>query len=58
VLFKTHAYTPEKDGNTDQYTFHWDNIRFDVPVVGRYQAFEAQDVVYLQANGDRPIGES
>ncbi len=58
VLFKTHAYNPVKDGNTDTYTFHWDNIRFDGPVVGKYQAHDADDVVYLQRNGDRTVGES
>ena len=58
VVFKTHAYTPEKDGNYDTYTFHWDDIRFDGPVVGRYDAHVADDVVYLQANGDRPIGDT
>ncbi len=57
VLFKTHAYTPEKDGNYDNYTFHWDNIRFSGPDIGRYEAFEAKNVVYLQANGSREIGE-
>ena len=58
VLFKTHAYNPVKDGNTDTYTFHWDNIRFDGPVVGAYNTYEADDVVYLQRNGDRQVGES
>lgn len=57
VVFKTHAYTPTKDGNRDMYTFHWDNIRFSGPVVGRYESFEANDVIYLQENGDRQIGE-
>ena len=57
VVFKTHGYTPEKDGNYDNYTFHWDNIRFSGPVIGLYENFEANDVVYLQANGDRQIGE-
>jgi hypothetical protein len=57
VVFKTHAYTPEKDGNLNNYTFHWDNIRFSGPLVGRYESFEADGVVYLQANGDREIGE-
>lgn len=57
VLFKTHAYTPTKDDNMNAYTFHWDNIRFSGPVVGLYENFEADDVVYLQANGDRPIGD-
>ena len=58
VLFKTHAYTPKKDGNRNNYTFHWDNIRFDGPYVGEYENFEADDVVYLQTNGSRPIGAS
>lgn len=58
VVFKTHAYVPSKEGNTNNYTFHWDNIRFTGPIVGRYEAFDANDVVYLQANGDRDIGES
>ncbi len=57
VVFKTHAYTPEKDGNFNSYTFHWDNIRFTGPVTGRYESYEANDVVYLQRNGDRPIGD-
>ncbi|MFK7893018.1 MAG: hypothetical protein AB8B63_19545 [Granulosicoccus sp.] len=58
VVFKTHAYTPHKDGNYDTYTFHWDNIRFDGPVGGRYDSYPASDVVYLQRNGNRQIGES
>lgn len=57
VVFKTHAYTPDKDGNTNTYTFHWDNIRFSGPIVGRYENFEATDVVYLQTNGNRQVGE-
>ncbi|MCB9420712.1 MAG: hypothetical protein H6667_12970 [Ardenticatenaceae bacterium] len=57
VVFKTHAYTPNKDGNRDMFTFHWDNIRFSGPVVGRYESFEANDVIYLQENGNRQIGE-
>ncbi len=60
VVFKTHAYTPVKDGNTNTYTFHWDNIRFSGPVTGKYKTFEAdpEAIVYLQQNGDRDIGES
>ncbi|MEM7799170.1 MAG: hypothetical protein AAF633_08275 [Chloroflexota bacterium] len=58
VLFKTHSYTPSKDRNVDDFTFHWDNIRFDGPVVGLHDAYDADDVVYLQANGDRQVGES
>ena len=58
VVFKTHAYTPNKDGNTDTFTFHWDNIGFDGPVVGRYDVAHASDVVYLQRNGHRPVGDT
>ena len=58
VLFKTHAYTPEKDGNFNIYTFHWDNIRFSGPVVGGFETFETTELGYLQANGSRPIGDS
>ncbi len=58
VMFKTHAYTPTKDDNFDQYTFHWDNLRFDGPVTGRFQAFETEQLVYLQSNGNRPIGDT
>ncbi len=58
VVFKTHAYHPEKDGNFDTYTFHWDNIRFDGPVIDEYDVSYASDVVYLQRNGDRPIGDT
>ena len=57
VVFKTHAYTPRKDGNLDTYTFHWDNLRFTGPVVGRYESFETEELVYLQSNGNRAIGE-
>ena len=58
VVFKTHAYTPYKQDNFDTYTFHWDNILFDGPKVGQYDAHYADDVVYLQRNGHRPIGDS
>ena len=58
VLFKTHAYTPTKDGNQNNYTFHWDNVRFSGPLVGLYESYEAEEVVYLQANGDRAVGSS
>lgn len=58
VVFKTHAYTPTKDQNMDTYTFHWDNIAFNGPVLGKYDTFHADDVVYLQRNGDRQIGDS
>lgn len=56
VIFKQHAYTPEKDGNTQRYTTHWDNIRFSGPVLPAYEVNEASDVVKLHANGDVPIG--
>ncbi len=58
VLFKTHAYTPQKDDNNNLYTYHWDNLRFSGPVVDRFDVFEADELVYLQANGSRPIGTS
>lgn len=59
VQFKTHAYTPAGSGNNfDLYTFHWDNIRFSGPPLAPYQAYHANDVVYLQRNGDRPIGDT
>lgn len=58
VMFKTHAYTPTSQGNFDTYTFHWDNIRFDGPVTGQYDVFQADDVVYLQADGNRPIDDT
>ncbi len=59
VQFKTHAYTPAFSGqNFDVYTFHWDNIRFSGPVMPAYQAFHADDVVYLQRDGNRPIGDT
>lgn len=58
VMFKTHAYTPEKDDNYDLYTYHWDNLRWDGPVVGRFDVYETDELVYLQANGSREIGET
>ncbi|MEM8747599.1 MAG: hypothetical protein AAGF91_12925, partial [Actinomycetota bacterium] len=58
VLFKTHAYNPTKDQNLDTYTFHWDNIAIDAPLAGAYDVHEANDVVYLQRDGDRQVGET
>jgi len=59
VQFKTHAYTPASSGNNlDIYTFHWDNIRFSGPIIAPYQAYRASDVVYLERNGNRPIGDT
>ncbi len=58
VLFKTHAYTPHKDGNFEFTTWHWDNIRFDGPKLAPYRAVETDGIAYLQANGNRPIGDS
>lgn len=57
VQFKTHAYTPFKLANQSYYTFHWDNIRFSGPSLEPYEAFHADDVVYLQRDGHRPIGD-
>lgn len=58
-VFKHHAYTPDKDGgNGGRYTMHWDNIRFDGPQVGHYTTTHINDLVYLSANGDRPVGSS
>ena len=57
VQFKTHAYTPYKLQNQNVYTFHWDNIRFSGPVLAPYEVYHASDVVYLQRNGDRAIGD-
>lgn len=58
VLFKTHSYTPHKQDNFDTYTFHWDNILFDGPKVGQYDSHYSDDVVYLQRNGHRQIGDT
>ena len=57
VMFKTHSYTPGKDRNTDVFTFHWDDIRFDGPVLAPYSSHWADAPVDLQRNGDRPIGD-
>ncbi len=57
VIFKTHSYTPEKEGNFNAYTFHWDNIRFSGPEVGQYNVYEASKPVSLETNGNRPIGD-
>lgn len=58
VFFKTHAYTPEKDGNMDMYTYHWDNIRFNGPKLAPYRAYEIPGVMQLNANGDVPTGST
>lgn len=58
VLFKTHAYTPTKDGNTRLYTYHWDDIRFSGPRVPPFRAFEIDGVVNLEAGGSKPIGST
>lgn len=50
VVFKTHAYTPVKDG-TEVYTFHWDNIRFSGLKLNPYEAFEAPNEVIKLRNG-------
>jgi hypothetical protein len=56
VVFKTHAYTPEKDGNMNMYTYHWDNIRFNGPKLNPYTAYEVPGVVELNGNGSVAIG--
>jgi hypothetical protein len=58
VVFKTHAYTPEKDGNMNMYTYHWDNIRFNGPKLTPYTAYEIPGVVELNGNGSVPIGSN
>lgn len=47
VMFKVHAYTPEKDGNTQLYTTHWDNIRFTGPKLTPFEGYEADGVLNL-----------
>ncbi len=56
VMFKTHAYTPQKDGNTNIYTYHWDNIRFNGPKLPPYEVFELADILNLEGNGSVPVG--
>lgn len=58
VLFKTHAYTPNKDGVHKRHTVHWDNIRFSGPKLLPYRAYEISELVKLYGNGSRPIGET
>lgn len=42
VRVEHHAYNPRKDGIQDPYfTYHWDNFRFDGPVVPASLSFEA-----------------
>ena len=56
VMFKQHAYTPEKDGNTQRYTTHWDNIKFSGPVLQAHASYDASNVIKLHANGNVNIG--
>jgi hypothetical protein len=58
VLFKTHAYDPEKDGNSTLLSWHWDNIRFSGPKLTPYQTFESSAVVKMEQNGSVPIGST
>jgi len=58
VMFKTHAYTPEKDSNTHEYTYHWDSIRFTGPKLAPYENFEIPGVMQLSNNGSVPIGST
>jgi hypothetical protein len=49
VRFQHHAYNPEKDGISPQHTtFHWDNIRFDGPVVSANASYEVPAVINNQ----------
>jgi hypothetical protein len=42
VRVEQHAYNPRKDGIEDPYfTYHWDNFRFDGPVLPSRLTFEA-----------------
>lgn len=58
VVFKTHAYTPTKDGNMNEYTYHWDTIRFNGPKIAPYEAYEVPGQVVLSGNGSVPIGST
>jgi hypothetical protein len=44
VRFEHHAYNPTKDGvfgePWSQFTYHWDNMRFDGPVIPAHTAYE------------------
>lgn len=51
VVFKTHAYTPQKDANYDKYTFHWDNIRFSGPKLTPYESYFANPGVMGRLSG-------
>jgi hypothetical protein len=48
VMFKTHSYTPEKEGNTSKYTFHWDNIRFNGPKLPPYKSYEYHGLIDMR----------
>ncbi len=58
VMFKTHAYTPEKDGNNNLYTYHWDNLKVAGGVSQKWETYEISDVAVLSANGSVSIGTS
>lgn len=53
IRIEHHSYNPTKEGVPgepwSQYTFHWDNIAFDGPVLPARRAFEAP-LVYLSSN--------
>ncbi len=58
VLFNTLASEPEKSGNTEHYTYQWDNIRFsgsEEPVI---RSIVAPELVYMEDNGNRALGDS
>lgn len=56
VAFKTHAYTPTKDGNNNVFTFHWDNIKIAGNVLDEWESYESSQVMKLSGNGSVPIG--
>jgi hypothetical protein len=51
-----HSYNATKDGNFgrpwSQFTFHWDNMRFDGPVILPHTAFEPTDPHFVDARWD------
>jgi hypothetical protein len=58
VAFNTHSKESKKSGNTEQYTYQWDNIRFSGPSQPSIDIVNLPGVVYLESNGNRAIGDS
>jgi hypothetical protein len=57
IKIEHHAYNPTKDGiDAHRYTYHWDNIRFDGPVIPQRAAYEAAPT-FLQLLG-APLGST